>query len=334
VIDASGARLERTRVSWTSPDDPDERSKLDAWCETVGPVVVQEEAPSGPPLRDRIVFIGWNVHVGAGDVIRLVEDLRAGRLGEDATGLPVILLLQEAFRAGDQVPASIRPGAPVPVRIAPMGPAPRRNILDIGETLRLNIYYLPSMRNGRGVVPTEREDRGLAILSSTPLDDLHAIELPLERQRRVALAARLRPMSTDAAVDVSVVDVHFENRSGARRLWLAAPHARRRQAKALVESLGSRDPTVLEGDLNTWATHEPALDVLGREFEPCRHDDRPTFLGRLRLDYFFSRLPPGWAISCRRLDDTYGSDHYPLMAIVRIEGARNLTNLGQPAQPD
>jgi endonuclease/exonuclease/phosphatase family metal-dependent hydrolase len=319
VIDASGAPLDRARVSWISPDDPDERSKLDAWCETVGPVVVQETARTGPPLRDRIVFIGWNVHVGAGDVVRLADDLRAGRLGEDAQDLPVILLLQEAFRSGDQVPATIRPGAPVPVRIAPMGPAPRRNILEIGEALRLNVYYVPSMRNGRGDAPAEREDRGVAILSSRPLDDLRAIELPLERQRRVALSARLRATtSMDDAVDVRLVDVHLENRSGARRIWLGAPNARRRQAKALVESLGSRDATVLEGDLNTWATREPALDVLRRAFEPCRPDERPTFLGGLRLDYFLSHLPENWTITCRRLDDSYGSDHYPIMAIVRI----------------
>ncbi len=335
VVDASGAELDRTRVSWISPDAPEERSKLDAWCDTVGPVVVQDVAPSGPPLRDRIAFIGWNVHVGAGDVVRLVEDLRAARLGDEASDVPVVLLLQEAFRSGDLVPAAVRPGAPVPVRIAPVGPEPRRSILDIAAALGLSVYYLPSMRNGRGEVPADREDRGLAILSSLPLDGLHAIELPLERQRRVALTGHLRArMSTDEAVNVRVVDVHLENRSGARRVWLGAPTARRRQAAALVESLGNSVPTVIEGDLNTWATREPALDVLGREFEPCSHDARPTFHGGLRLDHFFSRLPVDSAITCRRLDDSYGSDHYPIMAIVRIKSAGNSTNLDQAAQPD
>jgi endonuclease/exonuclease/phosphatase family metal-dependent hydrolase len=333
VVDAGGTPLEPSRVSWTSPDDPDERSRLDAWCETVGPVVVQETATAGPPLTDRIVFIGWNVHLGAGDVARLVGDLRSGRLGEDATGPPVILLLQEAFRSGDQLPATLPPGAPVPDRIAPIGPAPRRNILEVGQALGLNVYYLPTMRNGRGDVPAEREDRGLAILSSTPLDNLHAIELPLERQRRVALTARLRAYSSaDDVVDVRVVGVHFENRSGARRLWLGAPHARRRQAEALVESLGAVGPTVIEGDLNTWANREPALEVLGRDFEPCTQDDRPTFPGGLRLDHILSRLPVDWAMSCRRLDDNYGSDHYPLVAIVRMDGKRDRGANAPPPQ--
>jgi endonuclease/exonuclease/phosphatase family metal-dependent hydrolase len=331
VVDARGAVLEPSLVSWMSPDAPEERSKLDAWCETVGPVVVQDVAPSGPPLRDRIAFIGWNVHVGAGDVVRLVEDLRAGRLGDEAAGIPVVLLLQEAFRSGDLVPVAVRPGAPVPARIAPVGSGPRRDILEIGEALGLSVYYLPSMRNGRGEVPAEREDRGLAMLSSLPLGDLHAVELPLERQRRVVLAGHLRARtSADDAVNVRVVDVHLENRSGVRRAWLGAPQARRRQARALVESLDNSMAAVIEGDLNTWATREPALEVLRREFEPCSHDARPTFRGGLRLDYFLSRLPVDWTMTCRRLDDSYGSDHYPLLAIVRF----NPTNADEPVQPD
>ena len=46
------------------------------------------------------------------------------------------------------------------------------------------------MRNGRP--PQTDEDRGNAILSTEPLADLTAIELPFEQQRRVAVAATLR----------------------------------------------------------------------------------------------------------------------------------------------
>ena len=44
------------------------------------------------------------------------------------------------------------------------------------------------MRNG----PELREDRGNAIISTEPLLDPFALELPLARQRRVALGAAVR----------------------------------------------------------------------------------------------------------------------------------------------
>jgi endonuclease/exonuclease/phosphatase (EEP) superfamily protein YafD len=41
-------------------------------------------------------------------------------------------------------------------------------------------------------------------------------------------------------------------------------------------------------------------------------DRRPTF-GPMRLDHVFSRLPDGWSVEARRLDDRLGSDHYPIL---------------------
>jgi endonuclease/exonuclease/phosphatase family metal-dependent hydrolase len=254
------------------------------------------------------------VHLGAGDVIRLVDDLRAGRIGEKAADAPIVLLLQETFRSGGQVPAPVA-GAPVPHRLAPDA-APRRSALEIAAELQLNVYYLPAMRNGRGDAPDEREDRGLAIMSSLPLDDLRAIELPFERQRRPAAAATVR-LATSCGHELSlrVVNVHLESRSGARRLWMASPHARNRQVDALTASLRTDVATLLEGDLNTWANREPALERLGREFAPCT-DGRSTFSGGLHLDWVFARLPDGWTVTCRRVDQKYGSDHYPVIGIL------------------
>ena len=74
-------------------------------------------------------------------------------------------------------------------------------------------------------------------------------------------------------------------------------------------------PTVVEGDLNTWANREPVLERLARSFTPCT-DRRPTFGGGLRLDWFFARLPPGWTLTCRRLEEKYGSDHYPILGVL------------------
>jgi endonuclease/exonuclease/phosphatase family metal-dependent hydrolase len=314
VVDPAGALLDRSRVSWLSPDDLEEQATLDAWCSTVGPVVVSEPRSPSAILADRLIVVGWNVHLGAGDVVRLVDDLRAGRIGQDAAHAPIVLLLQETFRSGEQVPASVA-GTPVPHRLAPHAVS-RRSALEIAAALQLNLYYLPTMRNGRGDAPDEREDRGLAIMSSLPLEALQAIELPFERQRRPAAVAKVR-LATPSGEELSlrVVNVHLESRSGARRLWMASPHARNRQAEALVASLRSDGPTVLAGDLNTWANREPALELLRREFTPCT-DGRSTFSGGLRLDWAFTRLPDGRTATCRRLDQKYGSDHYPIIAVV------------------
>jgi endonuclease/exonuclease/phosphatase family metal-dependent hydrolase len=325
VVDSAGAPHHRSLVSWLSPDDADERAKLDAWCNTVGPIVVHESRPPSLVRADRVVVIGWNVHVGAGDVVRLVEDLRASRLwrrgvspaeiASNAADLPLVLLLQETFRSGDHVPTVVA-GSPVPHRIAPHSPAPRRSALQIAATLGLNAYYLPTMRNGRGIAPGAREDRGLAILSSLPLSNLQAIELPLERQRRPAAAATIRlETSAGEPLHLRLVNVHLESRSSARRLWVASPHARNRQAEALTTSLTGEMPTLLEGDLNTWANREPALDRLARELTPCT-DGRPTYGGGLHLDRFFARLPADWTLACHRLDGKYGSDHYPILALL------------------
>ena len=43
---------------------------------------------------------------------------------------------------------------------------------------------------------------------------------------------------------------------------------------------------------------------------------------RRRLDHMFFRLPQDWSAEYRRLDSRYGSDHYPLVARVRFDGAR------------
>ena len=51
------------------------------------------------------------------------------------------------------------------------------------------MLYAPSMRNGESA--GGGEDRGNAIVSTLPLADPTVIELPLERQRRVVVAASI-----------------------------------------------------------------------------------------------------------------------------------------------
>lgn len=314
VVDSDGRTLDRLQVSWMSPDNPNDRAKLDAWCNTVGPVVLHQRGVAASPRADRLIVIGWNVHLGAGDLDRLLSDLRSGRIVEDARDVPIVLMLQETFRSGPQVPDAAT--GPVPRRLAPPVGTRRQGAIDVAMRLGLNVYYLATMRNGRGDAPGTREDRGLAILTDLPMRDLRAIELPLERQRKPAAIATisLAPLS-GALLNLRVVNVHLETRSGHRRLWLGSPNARDRQVEALLAGVGSDVPTVIEGDFNTWANREPLLERLGREYTPCT-DGRPTFSAGLHLDWFFARLPKEWTMTCRRLDEKYGSDHYPVVAVV------------------
>ena len=61
------------------------------------------------------------------------------------------------------------------------------DVRDIAERFGLSVAYVPSMRNGPATRLDEREDRGNAILSTEPLIDVKAIELPFGKQRRVAV---------------------------------------------------------------------------------------------------------------------------------------------------
>lgn len=303
-------------VRWFTPSATDHRRWLDAWCATVGTPFLYQPltiAPAAPTRR--VVLISWNVHVGGGDVAALVRDLRSGRLTNDEP-LPFVLLLQEAFRARADVPA-LRDEQPAAPRISPRPPSGRRvSTPDLAQQLGLHALYVPSMRNGRGG-GDDREDRGCAILSTLALNDPHAIELPFERQRRVALAARIADVAGDD--DLWVVNVHLENRTGPRRVWLEAPLARERQARALVKKFLPDGPAVLGGDLNTWASIEPTIELLKDIFDTPVGDDRRTTLpGVGRIDYLLARLPSGWAMTSRRLDSRYGSDHYPVLGVLTL----------------
>ena len=306
-------------VRWFTPAAADQRRRLDAWCATVGtPIVQQPLTPSPSPTRQRIALVSWNVHVGGGDIAALTTDLRSGRLTAGDT-LPFILLLQEAFRINDDVPVWRR-GQPSPAHIAPRPQTgPRVQTPDLARRLGLHLVYVPSMRNGPGDA-SHREDRGSAILSTMPLADPHAIELPFERQRRVAVAARIGGVTRDD--DLWVLSVHLENRTGGRRFWLEAPSARARQARALVKKFLPDGPAILGGDLNTWASDEPTIELLKDVFEtPVGDDTRATLPGVGRIDYLLARLPSGWTMTSRRLDSQYGSDHFPVLGVLTLPEA-------------
>jgi endonuclease/exonuclease/phosphatase family metal-dependent hydrolase len=302
-----------------------DRDVLAAWCENVGPPVLTAPADTTPPAIDSLLVVTWNVRVGGGDLLALVEDLRAGRL----TGAPAdhfVLLLQEAHRAGPAVPVAAN-GRGLARRIAPGPPAGERlDVVEVARRLELGLFYVPSMRNGAS--PDEPpEDRGNAILSTLPLADPHAIELPFEVQRRVAAVARVAGVTSDGQPwTLRVATAHLDHRSPWTRILDTFGAGRARQARGLMRALAPDRPTILGADLNTWAPGplERALPVLEQHFSETPRDQRlPTHTAARvlpigRLDHLLFRLGDRQHARVRRIDHRYGSDHYPLLGWVRF----------------
>jgi endonuclease/exonuclease/phosphatase family metal-dependent hydrolase len=237
-------------------------------------------------------------------------------------GTPVILLLQEVYRAGPEVPAALPDAAGFASRIRGFCPDGRRDEVEsFAAALGMHAYYVPSMRNGAPLLSDE--DRGNAILSDLPLSGFSAVELPFERQRRVAVSATVTGADAEQRPwHLRLMSVHLDNMVGAKRLWIAGgEYGRARQARGLLSSIPvDESPVVVAGDFNTWfGFSDQAYIETARVFPQTRVSDRrATFHGILRLDHLFYRLPEGWRASFRRADSRFGSDHYPLVATIQL----------------
>jgi endonuclease/exonuclease/phosphatase family metal-dependent hydrolase len=272
------------QVTWIVPDDPRHRQKLDAVCADVGPVVV-ENAPTAARREANasprpLVIVDWNTYLGRGNVDALVVGLERGDFTGGAPVVHFALLLQEVLRT---------------------------SILEFARQHAVSVVFAPTRR-----VENEADDRGGAILATGPLDDISVVELPFEKHRRVALAARFGA--------IQLVNVHLDTSVGLLRGGPGA--ARRRQARALREAIARLPPPVIvAGDFNTWwGDDEPAIKELRQAFPDARRvEARETWRGPLgtgnRLDYVFAKGidPP---LIVRRLDHRFGSDHWPLIATV------------------
>ena len=307
--------LAETLVHWLRLSSLDERVALDRWCAGVGPSVVTEARDGADALPASFAVVSWNTHVGAADLDAFIADLRAGRL----TRTPVtdfVLLLQEVYRSGDAVPTA----GGVHWASAILGAGPRSSRVEataLAQRLGLSHVYVPSMRNGRPGVTTE--DRGNAVLATARLRDLSAIELPLERQRRVAIAATVAVRNASGATtNVRVVSTHFTNMV-MHHAWILSESGRLRQARALAKALPAEGPLILGGDLNSWFGYrDAAYRELTRGLSSAAVEDRRGTFGPLRLDHVLFRLPAGWRSTLRRADKKYGSDHYPLVTVVTV----------------
>jgi endonuclease/exonuclease/phosphatase family metal-dependent hydrolase len=316
------------RIQWIRAPSRGERTQLDPWCAGVGPPAFH--APPGPvPRADGVgslAIVVWNTNVGGASLAPLVADLRAGRL---TAGRPVghfALLIQEALRTGEAIPATLPSGARGASRIL-RSPAdgPRLGVDEVAARLGLFAYYVPSMRNG----PRVREDRGNAILSTLPLSDLVAFELPLERQRRVAIAATVTGAQGQGTPwSVRLVNVHLDNRSRWRAFHRSFGRGRSRQAERIVELFADDPAIVVGGDFNTWLgeSQERAIELMHSGFPipnamaPVDTSALPAIFRDRQMDYLFFRLPEGWEAHYRALADKRGSDHAPLIGEVTFAG--------------
>jgi endonuclease/exonuclease/phosphatase family metal-dependent hydrolase len=294
-----------SHVAW---DRPAETGALDAWCAAVGPaVVVAGAAPAERPIR-RLVVVSWNVHVGGGRVAELISltRLRSGQLG---AGTGLVLLLQETFREGTAVGTAPR-GAPVP---DPIRPARRSgDVVRLAHQLGMSAFYVPSMRNGGSKSPDDWEDRGSAILSTEPLDGFTAIELPIARQRRVAVMATVRPRRA-AAAPLRVVAAHFDVVLFGSRAVRQAEHLASR-----LQALNRADvPTIIGADVNaTTGFRHGAVRALAGVVPLLRAcGTGPTSSWLARSDFLFATADPAMT-RCETLEDRHGSDHRPIVLTI------------------
>lgn len=300
-------------------------ARLAGWRKNVGEPVSLDLASAGEARRaaaaTRLAVMSWNVWMGRGRLLELVERLRDGTLGIPADVTPV-LLIQEAFRQDHTIPARSNGFA---ARELVTRLRPRQDVVDVARTLRWNLRYAPSMRNG-----AERSDRGNAILTPLPLGGVQAIELPFALQRRVAVGATARV----AGHTVRLLSAHLDPRGPVGYKWLGAA-ARGHQMEHLLAGL--EDPTVVLGaDLNLGRGRaERAWRLLvehgfAHGVPPVPPAWRHTYhsLPRLVIDYLLVRNRAGAIRSSvvRRVDEdpgdrgpnVFGSDHHPLLGLVEL----------------
>jgi endonuclease/exonuclease/phosphatase family metal-dependent hydrolase len=298
--------------------------RLPGWRTNVGPAVAVDACPVPGERADALLLLSWNVWVGRGRLIDLVGRLRDGRLAAAGAepGLPLVILVQEAFREGEAVPERSNGWGPRE-RIFRAGP--REDIVKTAARLGLSLRYAPSMRNG-----AERSDRGNAILATVPLADAKAVELPFEYQRRVAVTAVTRLGNRT----LRLVSAHLDPRGPIGYKWLGAA-GRAVQMRHLLATLED-DTVVLGADLNLGRGRaEPAwreLAASGFRFGvPATLPSwRHTYhaLPRLVLDYILVRNRADVVTAARihRIDEdtadrgptVFGSDHHPLLARIDL----------------
>lgn len=295
------------QVTWELSPILSERAVLDSWCNSVGPPVVLQGRTPDVPTR-RLQVVSWNIHVGGGRVKELLQTLASDERTRLSDGLGTVLLLQEAFREGGTIPAAAPARLAVPGAIRPQRPTD--DVVGLARALGYWLAYVPSMRNGPGSTLEEREDRGVAILSSEPIDEVIAIELPFARQRRIALLATIHPHGGALSLRMGVG--HFDALGGSR------------QATRLADYLTANapGPSFIWGiDTNaTFGARSGSVRALERivpRVTQC--GTGPTSSWVARVDFMFSNIAPWRIARCDTLSRRYGSDHLPSVAALDLQ---------------
>jgi endonuclease/exonuclease/phosphatase family metal-dependent hydrolase len=297
---------------------PEDATTLNQWCRAVGPPVYVPrpvESSSTPPALADVVVMTWNAHLAEGRLTQLIAALRGGEFTNGISVRHFVLLVQELYRRGPDVPAFSEGMRSAHAIRARDEAAP--DVHDYAVTLGLSLLYVPSMRNGSDV----DEDRGNAILSTEPLSDAVAFDLPFARQRRVAIGAAIEVMRPTGRSTLRLVDIHLEPLSSPQTLWLLR-NPRGRQVRGVLSALAELDDeanwswggTVLGGDFNTiqsGAKESAYAQARAWSTGLAAEDPRNTHMMG-RLDYLFFRLPDADA-TVTRIDRRFGSDHYPLL---------------------
>jgi endonuclease/exonuclease/phosphatase family metal-dependent hydrolase len=299
--------------------------ELEAWAGNVGSTVaIDVAAPLAAPPAG-LTLVCWNLAIGAARLHELLGHLRRGAfpgLAPDER-FPLVLLVQEAYRADASVPAQCVGRC----HGGRLRERQRHDIADLARQERLSLRYAPSMRNG-----LQRSDRGNAILSTVPFRRSWSFLLPYVRQRRVAVAAELVGIE-----DLVLVSAHLDTGGRLRReaQFGRIGGGRLAQAQSLAQQLTAPDDprcVVIGADLNTpLGVRDPAvLALVAAGMHPatrCGHWWH-TFHGPLKLllDHVLFRSPSGRiaAVQLHRLDEApgdvsrrvFGSDHHPLLARV------------------
>jgi endonuclease/exonuclease/phosphatase family metal-dependent hydrolase len=301
----------QSTMIWHSPVVQSDRIALRAWCDAVGPAISfsPDEQISRKPGA-RILVVNWNVAVGKARIEELIRILSAEEVRKGYPEPSFVLLLEETFRRGADVPRQFPTRAKVPRRIDHSSNA--QDIQQLARHLQWWMFYAPSMRNGR----QDAEDRGNAILSSLPMEGFMAVELPFQYQRRVAVLATV----LDAGKKLRVAAAHFDTRAPVLKgFFFGGSAARKRQALGLRAVLGSiREPStpmIFAGDLNTVeGPTEASVGVLAEVLPRLACEGKRTHVLRLTLDHMFAYVPNDWEVqNCERGDDRLGSDHHPLV---------------------
>jgi endonuclease/exonuclease/phosphatase family metal-dependent hydrolase len=327
-------------VDWYFPVNAGDNERLDRWCGSLGPVVL-ESVPAAPfrvfEPGDSVVVAVWNTDAGAGYLTAFLEAELGLQCDGDASSLRdgaphVVLLVQEALRRSNEIPDVPKSRVTPPPVQEHTHPGPRLDVVEVARHCGLSHFYAPAARNDYRPRDGKREDKGNAILATLPLSDPIVVELPFEAARRVVPLATVR----DAAGNgLRVASVHLITTPPPWRALVTGGSSRHRQALGLVDALqriedGCRDgcpiATVAAGDLNTWSTRETTLRYLREHFPDSPPPLAEPTRGPFPTDHLMFRAGAGGVRilpdSYRRVDDPYYSDHHPIVATFRFGQTR------------